>query len=242
MTNFDGIKPEGIFLLSQNRFENSKEFYDANKKEIVKLVVNPMKQLASIIGEDMFKVDEKMELNPSKMISRIRRDTRYSKDKSLYRENMWIMFMRNKHIDTFVPCFWFEVFPDRYTCGVAPFDSNARIWELFRQKMIDEPKAFEKAVNSCLKAGFDLSGKPYKKEKEGTDAVPKKLRSYYNMRNISFMRVFPDVLKLQDEECIDELRSAYKALTPYYKFLLEIYEQYNLERSEYSYEQRGDKK
>lgn len=238
MKNFDGISAEGIFLLARNKFENNKEFYDQNKAAIKKLVIDPTKQLASIIGEDMFKYDPQMELDPNKMVSRIRRDTRFSKNKDLYRDNVWIMFMRNKNIDQFVPCFWFEFFQDRYNCGVTFFDSNARVFEIYRQMILEYPSVFRRAVKSCLSAGCIVSGNPYKKPREKTDEVPADLRKYYNTKNLTFMKTCFDISDLKDDSFIDGLKLTYKKMNMYYQFLLKVYETYKLERSEFSHEQR----
>lgn len=238
MYDFEGIKSEGIFLLAQNRFENNKDYYEQNKERIKKLVMIPVKQIAAIIGEDMFKYDPQMELDPNKMVSRIRRDTRFSKNKDLYRENVWIMFMRNKKIDTFVPCFWFEFYQDHFNCGVTFFDSNARVYEIYRQMIRENPSAFRKAVKSCLSAGCILSGHSYKKPKEFTQDIPKDLRDYYNMKNLTFMKTYWDISMLESDSVIDELKGVYEKMNPYYQFLLKVYEIYKLERSEISYEQR----
>ena len=230
MYKFDGIKPDGIFLLARNKFENSKEFYDLHKPEIKKLVMDPVKQLAAVIGEDMFKYDPKMELDPNKMVSRIRRDTRYSKNKDLYRDNVWIMFMRNKKFDAFVPCFWFEFYQDRFNCGVTFFDSDARVFEIYRQMIIEYPSVFRRTVKSCLSAGCAVMGHSYKKERENTDKVPKDIRSYYNMKNLTFMKTDFDISKLENETVIDQLKDTYAKLNPYYQFLLKVYELYRQEK------------
>lgn len=238
MYEYEGIHPEGIWLLQQNKFENSKEFYEEHKSEIKTLVMNPVKQLASIIGEDMYRYDPFMELDVNKMVSRIRRDTRFSKDKSLYRENVWIMFMRNKKIDSYVPCFWFEFFPEYYVCGVTGFDSNARIHEIYRQKIAENPSRFKRVVKSCLDAGCVPGGHKYKKPQDGTLNLPKDIREYYNMKNVSFRKVFFDINDLKNDVFIDELKNVYKHMNPYYQFLLDVYETYKLERSAFSYEER----
>ena len=94
---YEGISRETLFLLADNRFRNSKEFYDEHKEELKSGITVPMRQIAGIISSEFAKLDPLMVTNPVKMVSRIRRDTRYTKDQSLYRENMWIMFMRDKH-------------------------------------------------------------------------------------------------------------------------------------------------
>ena len=174
----------------------------------------------------MFKYDPQMELDPNKMISRIRRDTRYSKNKELYRENVWLMFMRNKHVDSLVPCFWFEIFQDRYNCGVTFFDANAAIYERYRQNILKYPSVFRRAVKSCLSSGCVVLGNPYKKLRENSELVPKDLLDFYNMRNLGFMKTFYDMKSLENGECIHLLKDIYKKMNPYYQFLLNVYEEY----------------
>ena len=41
---------------------------------------------------EMVKIDPQFVTVPSRMVSRVRRDTRYTKDKTLYRANMWLFF------------------------------------------------------------------------------------------------------------------------------------------------------
>ena len=93
---YDGITRNSLFLLADNRFRDSKAYYEEHKEEIKSGVTIPMRQIAGVIGEELLSVDPLMNTIPTKMVSRVRRDTRYTKDKSLYRENMWIMFMRPK--------------------------------------------------------------------------------------------------------------------------------------------------
>ena len=92
MYKFDGIKTEGMWLLAQNRFENNKAFYEEHKEEIKKLVINPAKQLASIIAEDMYKYDPFMELNPSKM-----RHTLFERQDYVSRKFMDYVYAKQKN-------------------------------------------------------------------------------------------------------------------------------------------------
>lgn len=79
-----------------NRFNDSKAFYEENKEKIKANMTVPMRQIAASLSDMMLDIDPFMNTIPTKMVSRVRRDTRYTHDKHLYRENMWIMFMRPK--------------------------------------------------------------------------------------------------------------------------------------------------
>ena len=90
--DFPGISAESLFLLAENRFQDSKAFYEENKKQIQKTVVHPLKALIADMTPAMMVVDPLM----GGHVSRVRRDNRFTNDKLMYRENMWIVFMRDK--------------------------------------------------------------------------------------------------------------------------------------------------
>ncbi len=221
---YDGITSDSLFLLARNRFENDKNFYEEHKPEIKKGITTPIKQIIEALLDDMFEYDDRMVLIPWKMISRIRRDTRYSRDKSLYRENVWIMFMRDKKANPYIPCFWFEIFPDRYTCGVGTFYTNASFLELYRQKIISEPERFRKAIKACRKTGAVLSLDSYKKQKPGD--CPEDLLRFYNAKNLYFKCDYFDITELENADFINKIRENYKAFSQLYKFIAEVTDKY----------------
>ena len=96
MTNFNGITPKAIELLSENRFNDSKAFYEEHKEELKQLATIPMRQIVLDLAEMMTQLDDKMYTDPVYTVSRIRRDTRRSKSKMMYRENLWLMLRRHK--------------------------------------------------------------------------------------------------------------------------------------------------
>ena len=122
-------------MMADNRFRNSKAYYDEHKEELKAKMTVPMRQIAGILGEELLSLDPFMNTVPTKMVSRIRRDTRYTKDKSLYRENMWIMFMRDKHQWRGYPCMWFEVTPTAYSYGVGFFGDEPGLMAEFRKHL-----------------------------------------------------------------------------------------------------------
>lgn len=76
MTNFNGITPKAIELLSENRFNDSKAFYEEHKEELKQLATIPMRQIVLDLAEMMTQLDDKMYTDPVYTVSRIRRDTR----------------------------------------------------------------------------------------------------------------------------------------------------------------------
>ncbi|MEI6579971.1 MAG: DUF2461 domain-containing protein [Eubacteriales bacterium] len=226
MNNYDGIPSETFWLLGQNKFNNSKEFYEANKVNIKRFALQPMQQIAQIIAEDMTKIDDKMNLIPTKMVSRIRRDTRFSRDKGLYRENIWIMFMRPKAEWPTYPCFWFEIQPQGYSYGVSCFETTPRFMELYRKILLERQDEFLTAVKRAESAGAIFYSDNYKKEKNSD--VPEKLKKYYNVKSMYFMVKASNLSVLGSDKIITELKAAYTELAPMYQFLKFVADEYIL--------------
>lgn len=212
-----------MMLLAENRFNNSKAFYDAHKEEIKAGVTKPLYALINDLSPLMSNLDPEMCLIPSKMISRIRRDTRYTKDKSLYREHIWVMFMRHKKQWSDQPCMWFEASPDGMNWGVGIYDCRPAAMECFRRRLDEKGGEFLKAVESAKSVGAEPSLSLYKKDRsEGKD---QKLKLYYNARELYFITPLSSLEKLFDGSVEKQLEKAYKAFEPMYKFLLEITEE-----------------
>ncbi len=224
MIDYDGITSDTFWLLGQNKFNNSKEFYEANKAAINRLAIYPMRQIAQILAEDMMKIDEKMNLIPTKMVSRIRRDTRFSKNKTLYRENVWIKFMRPKAEWPVYPCFWFEIQPQGYFYGVSCFNANPRYMAFYRKALLERTGSFECAAVSAEAVGADFYADYYKKEKEAD--IPDNLKKYYNVKSMYFMAKATDLSVLKNESIITELKAAYAKLAPMYQFLKVVADEY----------------
>ncbi len=220
---YKGITRDALFMLVDNRFRDSKAYYEEHKEEIKSLVTVPMRQLAGIIGEELLAVDPLMNTIPTKMVSRVRRDTRYTKDKRLYRENMWIMFMRPKHEWHGYPCMWFEVTPREYTLGVGFYGDESGLMEAYRKALRERPEEFKEAVDSCLKVGALFSSRKYKRPFPG---CPEGLEEFYNVKDFYFIAFDQNLEDLENDKIIEIMRGTYKAYTPMYKFLLSVSDEY----------------
>ena len=222
MENFRGFDPNGFMLLEMNKFNDSRDFYESVKDDIKKMSITPMRQLCADLSDELFRIDPKMNLIPTKMVSRVRRDTRYSKNKQMYRSNIWCMFMRDKHQWENFPCMWFEFFPDGYSYGVAMFRFDATGLSAFRQKLIDNPKEFRRALTSAEITGAKLFVESFKRDKPDIEKVDNDLRVFYNAKDFGFIYNSSDMSKLIDGSVKEELIYAIRAFEPMYKFLSEI--------------------
>lgn len=223
MEKYDGITRDVIFLLMDNRFRDSKDFYEEHKEEIKSGIIVPMRQIAAIIGSEFSSLDPLMVTVPTKMVSRIRRDTRFSKDLHLYRENVWIMFMRDKHSWRNYPCFWFEVEPSGYSMGVGFFGNEPGLMETYRRFIRENTTEFLNAVQKCEETGAGLYGRKYKKCPKD---CPDGLEEYYMRKDFGFIIESDSFKDLEDNTILNIIRSAYTAFSPMFRFMLKISDDY----------------
>lgn len=221
-SDYRGITPQSLWLLAENRFQNSKEFYESKKPAIKEQILIPMQQICAALAEPMEKIDGKISVIPSRMVSRIRRDTRFTKDKTLYREHVWATFMRPKKEFPCAPCFWFEITPQGYTFGVGYYSTTPQLMQAYRAAILENPAGIRKAVRRAEKAGFAFGGESYKKDRPGD--VPEDLRAYYNRKDAFVCRENPNLAPLADAGIIEELIEGFQELVPLYQMLLKVSE------------------
>lgn len=222
MGDFKGFDKNIFTLLEINKFNDSKSFYESVKEEIKQGAIVPMRKLASDLCDELFVIDDKMNLIPTKMVSRIRRDTRFSKNKDLYRANVWCMFMRDKHLWERQPCMWFEFYPDCYNYGIGTFRTDTVFLENFREYLAAHQEEFREAIRILSLTGATLEIECFKKDKPGIERIDEDIRRFYNCKNFFFIFSSPEMEKLIDGSIKEELTYALRAFTPMYKFLAAI--------------------
>ena len=218
--SFVGIPAESLFLLAENRFQDSKAFYEEHKPLINKTVVHPLKQLVADMSPTMLAIDSLM----GGSVSRVRRDNRFTHDKSMYRENMWIVFMRDKRAyDWCLPAFYLDFSVARAEWGLGFYSATPAIMRALRRRVeADIPRA-EAAVKAAKTAGFALGGRPYAKPRS-TEATPELLRPFYDCRSVDLSRCeSPDFVA--DSDLPARLLTGFEALTPMYHLLMEAVEE-----------------
>ena len=217
---YPGITADSLFLLAENRFQDSKAFYEEQKPRINKTVVQPLKQLVADMTPAMVAVDPLL----GGHVSRVRRDNRFTHDKSMYRENMWIVFMRDKKAwDWCVPAFYLDFSLARAEWGLGFYAATPAIMRTLRARIEADPDRAIKAVKAAKKAGFELGGRPYARPRSTAD-IPDLLRPFYDCKSVDLCRIEENVF-VAGEDLPERLLAGFKALTPLYHLLMEAVEE-----------------
>lgn len=207
-------------FLFQNRMNNSKEWYTEHKSDYNDYVLKPLADLATELAPAISAIDSHIVTEPKvdKTISRIYRDTRFSKDKMLYREEMWLSFRRDKKAFPNYPEFFFVVMPNEYIYGCGYYAATADAMDSVRRLILDDHPMFLKALKAYEnQSDFVIDGDVYKKSKYPNQA--ENIRTWLDRKSICFMCKSTDFSLLFSDNLSEKLASTYKQMEPIYNFL-----------------------
>ena len=167
----------------------------------------------------MLEIDPQFVVTPSRMISRVRRDTRYTRDKTLYRANLWFFFRRPRRERESVPCYYFEIHPEYWGYGCWGSWDRSEM-EAMREMILREDQMFleaYRAVSACPQV--HLAGEEYKRPKY-PDAKPE-YQSWLNRKELGAdFREYHDFAPVLDGSFVQPMIAAMQQLAPLYRFFL----------------------
>ena len=216
---FAGFPEEMYQFFWEIAFHNYESFYRENKERYERNVRTPMRALAAALLPTALEIDPKFSTNLNIIVSRIRRDTRFTKDKSPFRDHGWLSF---RYPGMYLSeCFvlYAEFEREHYGYGMGMYGPNPNMMQPFRQRMLDRPELFLSLVSDpAFTAVFEPNGESFKR-KRYLDA-DERLQPWLNRKNLSFSFRSPQLAKTTKPEIADEIREAFLLLKPVYQFLI----------------------
>lgn len=219
MGEFRGFTLDTYHFLTEIGFRNEKLFYEQNRERYKSSVLEPLKELAQTLLPDMLRVDPQINPKLSSIVSRIYRDTRFSKNKLPYRDHAWLSFRRpgNRLSESFTV--YFEITPDSYGYGMGMYGANADMMRELRARVFAAPARFSGLINDRALDKYILEGEEYKRDR--FPDADEALKPYLNRKGLSWCYSCP---KLQNtfngRALVDELIKAVSELGPLYRFVM----------------------
>ena len=217
---FTGFSEETIRFFLDLKFHNNTSFFHENHERYVKDVQHVFYEMIEDLGEDMLKIDPGMEIRPYKCLSRIHRDTRFTRDKSPYRDHLWFLFRHAGEPREQSLFFYFELGPDRLGWGMGFWDENRNALDLFRSRMRANPNGTLALLDDL---GLDrhkliLGGSTHKKIHVPPE-IPERLKPWYLAKDFYIYKADPDYRMIYSDRILKEVRKDFKALAPLYRVL-----------------------
>ncbi|MGE5294752.1 MAG: DUF2461 domain-containing protein [Solirubrobacterales bacterium] len=221
---FRGFTRRTFTFLRDLHTNNDKTWFKAHREVYEEHVLQPLRDLVTDVSDFMLGIDLSFEVAPSvgKTISRIFRDTRFSKDKSPFHDCAWIVFKRpNKDWSRYIPGYFLEIAPKSYRYGLGFYDAAPDLMARFRERIDEDPESFLKAVGWLDKQKvFTVEGERYKRPM-GQDK-PEPIRTWYGYKSfyLTSNRTIDDAIL--SPKFADQLMDHFGMAAPLYRYVFRI--------------------
>ena len=217
---FTGFTDETVQFLMDLKFHNSTEFFHAHHDRYVESVQKPFYEFIEALAPDMLKIDPAMEVRPHKCLSRIHRDTRFSKDKSPYRDHHWLLFRRAAEPREQSLNYFFEFGPDRLNWGMGVWGENRELFDLFRKRMRANPEGTTALLDdmNLSRRRLALTGTAYKRM-EIPPEIPDRLKPWYCVKEMYVCKEKADYQTAFTDRIVKDVRNDFRAMAPLYRLL-----------------------
>lgn len=219
---FNGF-PEDLFrFLEDLAVNNNREWFNANKPRYEQSVVEPVIEFISVMGERLEGISENFVADTRRnggSMFRIYRDTRFSRDKSPYKENVGCHFRHIAGKNAHAPGFYLHLQPGNVFTGAGIWLPPGPVLDNIRTAIVENPDGWKKLVNSkkLLKRFGEIQGERLKRSPRGYDpdhplVDDLKLKSFFIKQAMSD-------LSARSPKFIDEVTQTYTDSMPLMKFL-----------------------
>ena len=207
------------FLYFNNK-HNSKAWYAEHKEDFKQYLYAPFYELATQMTPDMLRIDADFIVEPKSIISRLYKDLRFAKDKtSLYRDCMWLTFMRDKNQMYGLPGYFFELSPYSFRYGCGYYCADAKSMASMRNLVLSNSKSFQKA-KECFENQdiFDFVGETYKKPHYPD--YPQDVSLWLEKKDMCFIAKSHDIDLLFSADLAITLCKQFEMIKPLYDFMM----------------------
>ena len=217
------INEKTLTFLGENRLRDSRDWFEEHKHVYKQHVEAPLLALAEEIATKIEHLDPAMTLQPRKTLSRIWRDVRFSRDKTTFREEAWLVFRRGKGME--YPAFFVEISPVMWRYGMGYYCAPTKVMERMRELVLVGDRRYLAAQKAIERLeGFSIEGDLYKRPRYPDRTAAE--REWLERRGFAVIRNETEPGVLFTEELAGTLVKAFEDLAPVYRFLVEIHAEY----------------
>jgi uncharacterized protein (TIGR02453 family) len=153
-STFTGFRPEAIDFLADLAQNNDRSWFQPRKGEYERLLKEPMEALVAALADRFEARGLPLQADPSRSVSRIYRHTRFAKDKSPYKSNIYARFPwigRGSDHDAsdegaHGPGAYVSVMPGESYVGGGMWRPEKPRLDAFRAAILDEPDRVRAAL------------------------------------------------------------------------------------------------
>ncbi|MFZ5974628.1 MAG: DUF2461 domain-containing protein [Bacillota bacterium] len=217
---FKGFSPQTAEFFLQLAVNNNKAFFNAHRAVFQEFVLEPLIALARDLGSLMHSIDPEFETRPvqGKALARLRRDTRFTKDKAPYRDNLWLGYRRPYEGNAECLGFYFDISAFGVSWGMGMYAPYRARMDEIRRNILARPGEFSAMVmQPSFTERFVLEGEAYKRPLVPTgDSV---ILDWCNRKCVAAVHDQPLDATAFSSRLGRVVEADFKALAPIYRLL-----------------------
>ena len=213
---FDGFSREVVDFLLSLGFKNTMDLLPENKIVYKSLISEPLTLLFYGLTPVALDVSDTLITKPSKCVSSMYNDMRFSKGTPL-KEYMYIRF-REPNCDSDVLGLYFDMGYQGYSYGIRIYNQTSAGMERIRQGVLGNKKAFARELINISDMGMAIKGNKYVRDRY-PDEKPVILKELLNSRSFHIGRDCPVGDAVFSGELQEEIAEAYCGLKGMYSLL-----------------------
>ena len=213
-TGFSGFSDETLAFLSGLKANNSRDWFDANRKTYEGAVKAPAKAFSDIMAGELERLTGAAQ---KPKIFRINRDIRFSKDKSPYNAHIHISWTPVGGGDA--PAFMFGVSTEYCTVGCGMFEFPKPMLERFRETIAGAGgKELGQMIDGLVADGYRLSEPALKRVPAGFPAEhPYAALSLH--KGLALWRDYEGPRSAAEPGLVERCLGDFETLLPFWRFL-----------------------
>ncbi|MGN0636786.1 MAG: DUF2461 domain-containing protein [Huintestinicola sp.] len=212
--------PATIDFLFENSLNDSKSWFHDHRYQYETFVAKPFKEFTEALTPAVKSIDEHIS---HVKISRIFRDARYARGKSIFRQNMWCTFSRGRDLFKSLPAFYFEISEKGFEYGCGFYMASAETMNDMRSMILNDSPFFAAALEAFeSQEVFELYGDMYKRDKFPDESPEKK--NWLNRKNIGLSALSKDWELLFSDRLPEKIAEDLNSIAPVYDFFIKAEE------------------
>ncbi|MCC8107710.1 MAG: DUF2461 domain-containing protein [Planctomycetes bacterium] len=211
---------KSLSFLDENHRRNDRDWFNQHRTEYDDHVRRPMLDLAERLAPTVLRIDPLLIPEPKRAVCRIHRDTRFSRDKSMYKRASWLVFQRSKGMTH--PVWFFEFTPDFHHYGCGYYTTPPKVMDQIRQFVLADDKRFKAAHKAVASLpGCELVGDFYKRPRYPDH--PEEKRAWLERRGVTAIIYSEYSAALFARDLHKKVAKAFIALAPFYELLMQAH-------------------
>jgi len=170
---FHGFSKETIAFYQGLRQDNSKRWFEENRKIYDQYVMEPARDFVAALGERLRQIAPQVHADPrvNQSIFRINRDTRFTHDKSPYKTHLGLWLWEGPQPRMENSGFYFHLEPPTLMLGIGLYIFPDPMLYEYRATVMHPKHGAElvRAIKRVQERGYDVGEQRYKKTPRGFD-------------------------------------------------------------------------